>query len=126
MVRVLPLPAPANTSSGPFKCATACFWGSYSSGISTHRLHRAGAGASPALGNQGNASRARVAAGRNGPPHRGGAGPGARLVGDGGAAAALAVAHGTGAGRHQRVAGAAPERAAGAALVPAGRALRAS
>src|SRR5258706_3989076 len=45
MVRVLPLPAPAKTKSGPSKWATASFWGSFSSGIRHSRWHRAGAGA---------------------------------------------------------------------------------
>src|SRR6478752_1327330 len=33
IVRVLPLPAPANTSSGPSPWVTACIWGSLSSGM---------------------------------------------------------------------------------------------
>ncbi len=29
MVKVLPLPGPANKSKGPVSCKTACFWASF-------------------------------------------------------------------------------------------------
>src|SRR5260221_13257031 len=124
MVRVLPLPAPAKTKSGPSKWATACFCGSFSSGIPESRLHRARAGASPrgCIGVQTAPELAHEGAGR--PASWYGAADGRRaragfgVVGGGGAAAALAVAGAAGARAFEHAARASTVRRVRAGVSP--------